>query len=158
MDCFAALAETPANDSDATESALDRVALGLARHAAIGVEQPLAPGEQRVVALEQFLRADAACPAEGAEQDVVDVARRGAGEIGLLLQGQARRLQDLAERRDLGVGILDDLLERGAEALLAALAEVRLVDVTELVVDVEENDPDQLRIDDVVDPIVEERR
>src|ERR1700722_9057366 len=94
-----------------------RIAFGLARQAAMGIEQALAPGGDRIIGLEQMRRADRTRPLERAEQDVVGIFGRIAAQVGLLLHGQACRLQRLAERGELSLAVLHDRLERGAEEL-----------------------------------------
>src|SRR4051794_20277544 len=83
-------------------AASDRVGARRPRDAVEGGEQAAAPGGDRVVGLEQRRRADAAAELEGAEQDVVGIAGRRTGEIGLALEGQARRAEQGAERGQLG--------------------------------------------------------
>src|SRR5690242_8845455 len=93
-----------------------RKTLSLARVAAEEVEQLLAPGEHRVVGLEQANRAHDARPLEGAEQDVVGVARAVAAEERVLHQRLAHRRERMAERRQRALRVAAVLLERHAEA------------------------------------------
>src|SRR5437879_5557824 len=98
-----------------------------AREASMGVEQALSPREQWVVGLEQLLRRHDARPLEAAEEDVVGEARPRSADPRLLGHDLARGIERLAQRRDRLLRIGAELLERHAEALLARLAEIRLV-------------------------------
>src|SRR5690349_16693156 len=66
---------------------LHRMARRLPRHAVERIEQPLAPGMDRIVLVQDPERADDAGPLKRAEHDVVRVVRRIAAEIFLRVEG-----------------------------------------------------------------------
>src|SRR5437763_3097611 len=94
------------------------ITLGLPRIAVVHLQQPLAPGERRIVGLEQPRRRNGARPLEGAEQDVIGETRPVAAEKEVLREHRPHGIERAAKRGERVLRIFAELLERHAVALL----------------------------------------
>src|SRR5919106_543023 len=88
------------------------------------VEHAIAPERNRIVRRQQLESADAPSPLERSEDGVVGIEGTITPEIGLPLQGRPQGCQGLAKRWEPRVAISDNTLQRRANTLFAALAEV----------------------------------
>src|SRR5262245_39322172 len=102
----------------------DRIAFRIPCVSAEELEHPLAPLVERVVWLEQPQRRHRARPLKGAEHDVVREAGSLAAHERVLHQRRPQRLESAAEVGEPFLLLRGELLEAGAEPLLARLAKV----------------------------------
>src|SRR5712672_2825467 len=122
--------------------------LRLASHAVVEVEHAFAPGVDRIVGLEQREQTDGARPQERTGQRVVRVGRMIAGEEGLVPEHAARRLQNGAQGRQALFACLG--LEAGevgrAQPLATRLLEVGLIDRSDAIVEIANDQPEKRRM------------
>src|SRR4051812_42069298 len=83
----------------------------IAGDASMEIEHALAPGAQRIVPPEDFLRAHDARPLENREERVVGVGRRSAAHVGLALERGLHRLERATQALQCIVALAARLLE-----------------------------------------------
>jgi len=122
------------------------------------IEYPVAPGPDRVIGRQQFEIADRTCPLEGAEDDVVGIGGRVAGDEILPLDGAAQRIEASAKRRQPRFAVSHDLFQGLAKALLARAAKIILILRARVAMDVEDDERDDARLQHRLGPVLHKAR
>src|SRR5919198_2242357 len=122
------------------------------------VEHSLAPGGERLIGCEHFLRAHDARPLERRKEDVVGIRGFCASDKGLTLERGLHRRKYLRERGERAVASGTRTLERHAEKLLHRSAKVRLIGRIDTLMNVCGYEAQHRRHDRAIDPTVERLR